>query len=66
MVRRFFQDEKGDTIGTIIMLIALAIIAIAVVIAVGGPVGTMRDNFVEAWTSFWAGIMDRFGGGWGQ
>ena len=65
MLRRFFNDEEGQ-IAEILMIIALAIIAIAVVIAVGVPVRTMVDDFSSRITAFWSGILERFGGGWGQ
>jgi Flp pilus assembly pilin Flp len=65
MFRRFYRDQRGQ-IATIIMIIALAIIAIAVVIAVGAPVREMLTDFGARFTNFWAGILDRFGGGWGS
>ena len=65
MFRRFYRDQRGQ-IATIIMIIALAIIAIAVIIAVGAPVRQMLADFGSRFTSFWDGILQRFGSGWGS
>jgi Flp pilus assembly pilin Flp len=65
MLRRFVQDEQGQ-VAEVILIIALAIVAITVVVVVGGAVNSLQTQFTSAWGTFWAWFnrtFSNFGGG---
>lgn len=65
MLRRFMRDEQGQ-VAEIILIIALAIVAITVVVLVGGAVDVIGDRFQAAWDQFWTwftSVFNNFGGG---
>ena len=61
MLRHFYEDESGQTIGTIILMIAIAIIAIAVIVTVGNLVDPFRDYFETTFGTFRTWLESTFG-----
>lgn len=61
MLRRFYSDERGQ-VAQIILIVALAIIVIGVVAAVGGPLGSAVADFVDRMGKFFTDLWDRFPG----
>lgn len=59
MLRRFMQDEQGQ-VAEVILIIALAIVAITVVVVVGGAVNSLQTQFTSAWNTFWTWFRQTF------